>query len=197
MTDWKRAGRLLLGGLAVGAVALVLPQAATAHGHGRGGRVVVGGFYGFGPYFGPAFGPYFGLGFWPYWGPYGWSPAPFYYGPPGGVDMSAAMMSGFGALEINAKPNRAEVWVDGTYYGEARDLDGYPSYLWLEQGPHKITIYKGGYASFDEQVQIQRGIKRELKVRLEKGNSTPPGSKPEQKPGEKPNDAPGDTTESL
>jgi hypothetical protein len=189
MTDWKRAGRLLLGGLAVGAVALVLPQAATAHGHGRGGRVVVGGFYGF--------GPYFGLGFWPYWGPYGWSPAAFYYGPPGGVDMSAAMMSGFGALEINAKPNRAEVWVDGTYYGEARDLDGYPSYLWLEQGPHKITIYKGGYASFDEQVQIQRGIKRELKVRLEKGNSTPPGSKPEQKPGEKPNDAPGDTTESL
>jgi hypothetical protein len=185
MTDWKKAGRVFVASLSVAAMALVLPQVAAAHGRGRGGRVVVGGFYGFGPWFGPGFGPY------------AWGPAAFYYGPPGGVDMNFAMMSGFGALDINAKPNRAEVWVDGTYYGEARDLDGYPSYLWLEQGPHKITIYKGGYASFEEQVQVQRGMKRELKVRLEKGNSTPPGSKPAEKPAEKPKDAPEDTTEGF
>ena len=35
-----------------------------------------------------------------------------------------------------SKPDRADVWVDGKYVGEARDLDGYPSYLWLEKGPH-------------------------------------------------------------
>jgi hypothetical protein len=25
-------------------------------------------------------------------------------------------------------------WVDGKYVGEARDVDGYPSYLWLADG---------------------------------------------------------------
>jgi PEGA domain len=196
MLDWNKAGRTLAAVVAVATMALVLPEGVAAHGRGRGHRVVVGGFYGFGPYFGPGFGPYFG----PFWGPYAWGPAGFYsgpYGPQGGVDMNVAMMTGFGALEINAKPNHAEVWVDGTYYGEARDLDGYPSYLWLEQGPHKVTIYKGGYASFEEKVLVQRGMKRELKVRLEKGDSRPPGTKPEGEPVQKPKDAPEETTGGL
>ena len=36
--------------------------------------------------------------------------------------MNAAMIAGFGAVELNVKPNRADVWVDGRYVGEARDL---------------------------------------------------------------------------
>jgi hypothetical protein len=131
---------------------------------------VGGGFYGYAPYYG------WGMGWGPYWGgPWGpWG----YYGPEGGVDMGSAMIAGFGAIELNAKPNRADVWVDGKYVGEARDLDGYPSYLWLAEGPHRVAVYKGGFATFDEQVEVRRGMKTQIKVRLQPGDSAPPGPKP-------------------
>ena len=178
MANGRYAGRVVAAALAVAGLGLVMPGDAGAHGRGRGRGFVVGGFYGFNPYFG------FGAG--PYWGPYGWGwgPSAFYYGPQGGVDMNVAMIAGVGALEINAKPNRAEVWVDGKYIGEARDLDGYPTYLWLEEGAHTIAVYKGGYATFEEPIEVQRGMKKKLKVRLEEGNSPPPGEKPGAEPSE-------------
>jgi len=177
MTHWNRAGSILVVAIGLAGTALLpLPRAAEAHGRGGfGGRgfVYFGGFYGFNPYFGFGFGPYWG----PYWGAY---PGP-YYRPEGGVDMNVAMMAGWGAVDLDVKPNRADVWVDGRYIGEARDLDGYPSYLWLEHGAHKLAIYKGGYLTFEGDVDVQRGMKSEVRVRLEKGDSPPPGPKPEEK----------------
>ena len=141
------------------------PRAAEAHSHGggRGGPVFVGGgFYG---------APYWGYGgFGPYWGG-----SPF--GPPGGLDPSIAATAGLGAINVNAKPNRAEVWVDGTYVAEARDLDGYPSYLWLKEGTHRVAVFKGGYAIFEQDFEVRRGMKSDLKVELDKGESQPPGRK--------------------
>jgi len=145
--------------------ATVFSPAAEAHGR----RVIVRAGFGFAPFgFGWGYGPFFA----PYWayGPY--------YAPPGGVDMNVAMMAGFGAVELNVKPDRADVWVDGKYVAEARDLDGDPSYLWLEKGPHHIAVYKGGYKTFEDDIDVTRGVKRELKLRLEPGDSLPPGPKP-------------------
>jgi len=88
------------------------------------------------------------------------------------------MMSGMGGLDVDAKPNRAEVWVDGKYVAEARDLDGDPSYLWLKQGPHHVVVYHGGDKRFEEDVDVQVGMKTDLKVRLEKGESEPPSRRP-------------------
>ena len=145
----------------------LVPRAAEAHSRGgfRGGPVFVGGgFYG---------APYWGLwgGFGPYWGG-----SPF--GPPGGLDPSIAAVAGLGAIDVEAKPNRAEVWVDGGYIGEARDLDGYPSYLWLKEGTHRVAVFKGGYAVFEQDIEVRRGLTTGLKVQLEKGDSQPPGRKP-------------------
>jgi hypothetical protein len=163
--------------VAVAALTLALftlgapPEAAARH-RGRGhGRVVVhgGGFYG-------GWYPWDGFGYG--WGPY-WGWGPFYPGyPTGGVDMNAAMVAGFGAVELNVKPNRADVWVDGRYVGEARDLDGYPTYLWLADGPHRLAVHKGGFLVFDEQIDVRRGMKTEIKLKLEPGDSAPPGPKP-------------------
>ena len=114
---------------------------------------------------------------------WGWGPHS-YYPQTGGVDMNFAMMAGFGAVELNVKPNRADVWVDGKYVGEARDLDGYPSYLWLADGAHRVAVYKGGYKTFDEEIAVQRGMKTQVKLRLEPGDSPPPGTKPAAKPAE-------------
>ena len=95
--------------------------------------------------------------------------------------MTVAKMTGWGAVELNVKPNRADVWVDGKYVAEARDLDGSPSYLWLEKGPHRLAVYKGGYKTFEEDINVERGVMKALKVRLEPGNSPAPGPKPSDK----------------
>ena len=160
----------------------LLPAAAEAQGHrgghggGRGGGAVFvgGGFYG--PGWGFGFSPWWGFGPWGMWG-YG----PGSFQPEGGVNMGVAMMAGFGAVELNVKPNRADVWVDGKYMGEARDLDGYPSYLWLAEGAHRVAIHKGGFLLFDEPVNVQRGMKTEIKLKMQPGDSQPPGPKPGEK----------------
>ena len=169
MTNVKRARFTLALAVALaGALAFQVPEAEA---HGRGGRRVIvgGGFYGGGFY-----NPW--LGFGPFWGWGAYPPA--YFQPEGGVSMGMAMMAGYGAVDLNVKPNRADVWVDGKYVGEARDLDGYPSYLWLPDGEHRLAVYKGGYLAFDEKINVQRGMKTELKLRLQPGDSPPPGPKP-------------------
>jgi hypothetical protein len=151
----------------VGILAAVPSDALARGGHGGRGRgpVVIGGFSAMGPYFG-GFYPYYGFG------SYGFNPyfdgyfGPYHSGPEGGIDANVAAMAGLGAIDLNVKPNRAEVWVDGTYYGEARNLDGTPSYLWLPEGTHQLSIRKGGYAGFEASVAVHRGIAKELKLRL-------------------------------
>ena len=180
MIDWRRTRTIVATGAFLATMALALPQSADARGRGYHGGyrgpVVVRGFYGFGyPYFGFGFGPYGGG----YWGP-GWGP--YAYGPEGGIDMSAAFTAGYGAVDLNVKPGQAEVWVDGKFVAEARDLDGYPSYLWLPEGAHHVVVYKGGYARFEEDIEVQRGYRKDLKVRLDKGESQPPGQRPGKAP---------------
>jgi hypothetical protein len=158
----RTVGSFLAAATTVLATPLSLPAAAEAHGHHGGVFVGVGGFYGWGPYWGGA---------WPYWW---WGPGAYYYGVPGGLALGYAMMSGMGALDLDVKPKQAEAWVDGKYVAEARDLDGDPSYLWLKEGSHHIVLYKPGFRSFEEDVDVHVGMVRELNVKLEKGESPPP-----------------------
>ncbi|HEY7921762.1 MAG TPA: PEGA domain-containing protein [Vicinamibacteria bacterium] len=179
MRDRKGSRRAAAVALTLALITLGATREAGAH--PRGHVVVHGGFYGWGPWYG------FGLGWGPYWG---WGPGLYYYGygyPVGGPDMNYAMVSGMGAVELNVKPNRADVWVDGRYVAEARDLDGYPTYLWLADGGHHLQVYKGGFKVFDEQIDVRRGMRSEIKIKLEPGEGQPPGLKPGGKPsGDKP-----------
>ena len=181
MTFGKRSGLAVAMAIAVaGTVAL---QAREAEAHGRGGRGGRGGVvYRGGGFYNPwvGFGGLYGWG-WGWGGPY----APGFYGPEGGVSMGAAMVAGMGAVELNVKPNRADVWVDGKYVAEARDLDGYPSYLWLSEGEHRVAVQKGGFLVFDEPISVHRGMKTSIKIHLEPGESAPPGPKPAEKAAEK------------
>ncbi len=164
MQQWKRSRRMVVTAVALALVAVGVSREADAHPRRRGRAFVYGGgFYGFNPWFGP----------WGGWGSY----YPGFF-PPGGVDMNAAMIAGFGAVELNVKPNRADVWVDGRYVGEARDVDGSPSYLFLADGAHRVAVHKGGFQLFDEQIDVRRGMKTEIKLKLQPGDSPPPGTKP-------------------
>jgi PEGA domain-containing protein len=175
MTFWKRTPAMVAAALAVlTASALGMPSPAEAHGRGVAFRRRPTVFFGgFSPFYSPYFNPYFAYGFSPYgFGPYG---GPF--GPPAGLEMGIAAAAGVGGIDLNVKPGQAEVWIDGKFVAEARDLDGTPSFLWLKEGAHRVAVYKGGYAIFDEEIEVRRGVLKELKVRLEPGEATPPGQR--------------------
>ena len=149
-------GRAWFGVLALLVTAALLwPSDADARGR-RKGR-------GFG-HFGArgAFGPHYG------YGPWGLRP------PEGGINMQVARLMGWGALDLKVKPGKAEVWVDGRFVGRAKDLDGRPSYLWLDEGAHTVAVYRQGYVTFEKRLEVTGGEVRELKLRLERGESKHP-----------------------
>jgi hypothetical protein len=188
MTHWKRIGATVVATAAILGMGLGVPSNAEArgdHDHDAvGPRVFVGRSFGFRPYFGLGlgFGSYWSPYWSPYWSSYWWGPwgspywGPYPYYPEAQPSLGYAMMEGFGAVDMNVKPNQAEVWVDGSYVAEAKDLDGSPTYLWLKAGDHDIQVYKGGYVTFQEKVNVRAGVRTELKVRLDRGVSEPPGS---------------------
>jgi hypothetical protein len=160
--------------VAVATWAALSPRAALAQGRGHvpHGHVVVGApFYGYG--WGSFYGPFWS----PFYGPWGWGYG-HDYAPYGGVDLNAAAIAGVAGVDLNVKPNSADVWVDGRFAAEARDLDGSPRYLWLRDGTHRVVIYKEGYKNFDEEIDVQAGSFKTLKVRLEPGQAEAPGRKP-------------------
>jgi hypothetical protein len=122
-----------------------------------------------------------GLGF--YWAPYWtgsalWGPWGEYWGPSypeDGPSLSQALIEGYGAVDMDVRPGRAEVWVDGRYVAEARDLDGSPSYLWLTAGDHEVEIYRDGYVTFTGDVEVRPGAITPMRVDLVRGFSEPPG----------------------
>ncbi len=156
---------------------LVLMEAIPAEARHGGGR---GGFRGgsAGPRIGFVaprgfYGGYHGGFYNHYYGPYGYHYGP-YRGREGGLNPVQARLMGWGAIDLNVKPGKAEVWVGGKYLGTARDFDGIPTYLWLEQGEHEVTIYRGGFETFSEHISITPGEVIKLKLKLEPGESQPP-----------------------
>jgi hypothetical protein len=180
MTLWKQIGAPFVAAIFLVGMSLAAPPTAQARGDAdHDGHGHVGGHFeghhGFRPYFGaywggPYWGPYWGAGWGGWWGPGWWGP----YEPEGGVSMHAALMAGYGAIKTNVNPKQAEVWADGKPIAEARDLDGTPSYLWLKAGEHKIQIYKSGYVTYDQMIDVHAGIRTELRVNLVPGSSVPP-----------------------
>ncbi len=151
-------------GLAVLFLALfigVLPGAAQAqygHHYGYGHHGYYGHHYGYSGYSG-----YYGH-------PYG------YYSSPYEIARAArlAMASGLGGLDLNVKPRKAEVYVDGQRLGKAADFDGFPGYLWLEKGTHQLALYRDGYLTVVQELTIIPGAIQEVKLRLAPGKSVPP-----------------------
>jgi hypothetical protein len=193
MTRRRLVSSLFAAGAAMSVLAGGIASAAEAHGPGSNrGPVAVGRSYPVAGYRSHYRSGWHGRGYYGFYGPYyhrfGWGFGPFYdplwdpydYPPPGGIDMNVAVQAGLCAIDLDVKPNRAEVWVDGRHVAQARDLDGNPSYLWLPDGVHHVVIYQKGYARFEQDVDVRRGIRKELEVRLTEGESEPPAPSPAQ-----------------
>ena len=111
---------------------------------------------------------------WGYWGPYWHAPLPAYpvvsrtpYSP-------RSTSTELGALNLVIKPKKADVYVDGRFVGRAKDFDGYPGYLWLEEGDYEITLVREGYVTFTDRIGVRTGNVVDVQLRLQPGLSTPP-----------------------
>ena len=115
------------------------------------------------------------------WGGYGWwSPHAFYgpaWGHPGwgytNVYPNSAS-GGYGALDLDLSPERAEVWVDGERIGRADDYDGFPSLLWLEKGTYDVVFYLPGFVTLARQYTIYPGLIIDVEDKLARGEAIHP-----------------------
>jgi hypothetical protein len=116
-----------------------------------------------------------------YYGPYRsyyWSyPFSFYgaWGYPGAWDRyDYGWYPDAGALDLNIKPKRAEVWVDREYLGSVDSYDGFPRYLWLQPGEHHLVVYLDGHETFARKVTLRRGEILAIRYELREGVARQP-----------------------
>lgn len=101
-----------------------------------------GGFDPFRPYL---WSPYHYGALAPGWGPYGWGSAPIGY-------------ADAGALDINTRPKKASVYIDGELVGRVDGFDGFPRYLWLRGGSYRLAIFMEGYETLERRIRVQPGV---------------------------------------
>ena len=173
MRSAERSGisaALTLGAIAV-AVALTLIATPAVADRGRGGH----GGHGHGGSRGgghhghawfvvatPLYSPFA----WDWFYGYGWGFPGYGYRPQGGLDPVVARAEGLGGFDLDVKPRRAEVWVDGKFVGLVRDFDGYPAFLWLEEGEHTVAISMVGFTTWEQSVSIDAGRVSDMKIAL-------------------------------
>lgn len=63
--------------------------------------------------------------------------------------------------------------MDGQFVGLAKDFDGYPGYLWLEEGSYEISLVRDGFVTFTDQLLIRPGNVMDVRLRLQTGLSIP------------------------
>ena len=139
-----------------------------------------GGYYGHYPYYGFSYGYGYGYGsgFYGYYGYplYGYWPAysPYSYYPRyGGYVVADAGQSGrpvpIGAIDLNVKPKKAQVFIDGRYVGLVKNFDGFPNYLWLQRGSYELTFYLPGYENLVRRIDVIPGEVIAFHDRLQAG----------------------------
>ena len=114
-----------------------------------------------------------GFGYYPYgyWS-YGYRPYGYGYGyGPYGYGYDYYYRGNAGALDLDIKPEEAQIYVDGELAGIADNYDGFPRYLWLEAGTHNIVIYHEGLETLGKQIKLEPGVVVRLKDRMVPGEA--------------------------
>ena len=160
-TSQKRTVGLALAMLTLAALSPALLRTAEAgyyghgygHGYGRG--------YGYGHGYGRGYGHGYGYG-----RGYGYG-----YRPQGGLTLDIAKQAGLGAVDLNVKPKKAEVYVDGEYAGLVRNFDGYPAYLWLSEGVHQVVVFHNGRKTEAREFTVRKGEVIDFYLRMQDGEA--------------------------
>jgi len=144
------------------------PPTSSRPPSGHGGHYP--GYYG---YRGYGYYP-FGFSFFRY--PYylGFGHYPYGYGHYGPVWYDYPASASLGGLDLNVKPKKAQVFVDGQRIGRVGRFDGYPGLLWLEEGTYDLVIYHPGYRTLHQTVKVFAGVVIDLDERMVAGEAIPP-----------------------
>jgi hypothetical protein len=135
-----------------------------------------------GPYYGGWYGSGWYGGFWTsllfdfygpwaYHAPYGYGYGYGHRGYRSGRDWDG---EDWGALDLDVSPAKTEVFLDGQYLGRVDAFDGFPQYLWLEEGTYDLVLYKDGYKTIARQITVLPGVVIEVDHNLEPGESVRP-----------------------
>lgn len=115
--------------------------------------------------------------FWdPVWYPgFGWGVS-YAYGPPPYGAYSQPPPRNAGPVELHVRPRKADVIVDGTNLGQARnfDSDAYP--LWLKVGTHTLELSRPGYQTLRVKLEVRRGKAYRVHYELREGEGLDPRS---------------------
>ena len=153
-------------------------QGSNDHsGHGGHGGGHGGGYHGGhgGHYGGHSYGWWGSFGFgWPYYSPY-----PYYYPYPYSDPYRYSRYnSRQGALDLDVAPGNTEVYIDGQYAGKVDSFDGWPEYLWLDEGSYDIAFYLQGFKTNARQITVRRGLVIDIDFKMESGESIRPEDLP-------------------
>lgn len=79
-----------------------------------------------------------------------------------------------GKVDVNVKPKDAAIYVDGGYMGITGSFDGYPGYLWLDEGMHQLVFFKTGYETVAQDVRVIPGNVVDMRFKMQKGTAIAP-----------------------
>lgn len=149
----------------------------------RGGGGYRPGYYYPRGYYGGYYGPSWWWSPYGYWGGWFWlgdnywpyDPHHYYGYGPRSYDRYRGYGNGdAGALDMDVSPGRTQVYLDGQYIGTVDQYDGFPTYLWLDEGTYDVVLYLDGYKTLARQMTIRPGMVIDVNDRLEPGQSTRP-----------------------
>lgn len=112
------------------------------------------------------YGPHFGLSYYGGYGAYG--------GYSDGYGYGGSREYPSGALDLNVKPKKTGVFLDGQYIGTTGSYDGYPRHLWVEEGYHEVTFYLEGFRTETRRIRVQRGALIDVTFKMQPGESVRP-----------------------
>jgi hypothetical protein len=107
-----------------------------------------------------------GWGWYGYYPWYYWGGGPYYYQERGGGDA--------GALDLDIRPEKAQVYLDGQLIGIADNFDGWPRYLWLQKGTYDLVFYYPGFKTIARQYSIYPGVVIDVEDSMVPGEATRP-----------------------
>jgi hypothetical protein len=113
----------------------------------------------------------------PFWFGAYWSPTFYVHSYPMGFwgqPVAVPVRDDVGAIRLRVRPKKTEVFVNGEPIGRSGQYDGYPGFLWLDEGTHTLVFYREGFRTFRRSFEVRAGMVTEVRVEMEPGEARPP-----------------------
>ncbi len=105
--------------------------------------------------------------------PQHYSSGPLFYDDSGQPHRSLSY-DGLGALDLNVRPRKAQVYLNGRYIGKAGKFDGVPRFLWVRESTYEVILYREGYRTLAREYTVEAGVITKVNERMASGQSIRP-----------------------